>query len=67
MDHLSELSRQIESKTVVASLFCTWLLYWLAIGIYRVYFHPLSKIPGPKVQISTLLPSEKLHDETDDM
>jgi hypothetical protein len=51
MDHLSELSRQIGLKTVVASLFCIWLLYWLAIGIYRVYFHPLSKIPGPKVQI----------------
>jgi hypothetical protein len=49
MDYLSELSGQIGLKTAVASLFCIWLLYWLAIGIYRVYFHPLAKIPGPKV------------------
>lgn len=29
---------------------CTgWLVYWMAVGIYRVYFHPLAKIPGPKV------------------
>jgi hypothetical protein len=26
-----------------------WVAYFVTVGIYRVYFHPLSNFPGPKV------------------
>jgi hypothetical protein len=26
-----------------------WVAYYVAVGVHRVYFHPLSKFPGPKV------------------
>jgi hypothetical protein len=67
MDHLSELFRQGGLKTVAASSFGIWILYWLVIGIYRVYFHPLSKIPGPKVGLSEDHQVGNSRDETDTM
>lgn len=30
-----------------------WLLYLIFGGVYRIYFHPLTKFPGPKVAALT--------------
>jgi hypothetical protein len=49
MDHFWDFIRDSLSKEIFASLFGIWLLRWLAVGVYRVYFHPLAHIPGPKV------------------
>jgi hypothetical protein len=35
----------------VASGVLVWLVYLLGIGIYRLYFHPLAKFPGPKYAV----------------
>jgi hypothetical protein len=46
-------------RDTFAAAFLIWVAYYVAVGIYRVYFHPLAKFPGPKVisQCLTLLPT----------
>ncbi|KAF8856412.1 cytochrome P450 [Acephala macrosclerotiorum] len=49
MGLLSELAAQAVPTLVALSLF-----YTIALPIYRVYFSPLSKFPGPKIAAATL-------------
>jgi hypothetical protein len=41
----------------LTAAFATWLAYYVALCIYRVYFHPLAKFPGPKVTYTLSRPS----------
>ncbi|VUC27941.1 unnamed protein product [Clonostachys rosea] len=40
-------------QRIVASSFCTWVVYLILLGIHRLYFHPLSKFPGPRLAAAT--------------
>ncbi|KAI4944235.1 hypothetical protein J4E91_008790 [Alternaria rosae] len=53
MDRLWNLISSSASKEFGASLVGIWILYWLAVGVYRVYLHPLASIPGPKLAAFT--------------
>ncbi|KAF1913764.1 cytochrome P450 [Ampelomyces quisqualis] len=49
MDHLSILR-------IVSLVIGLLFVRWIARGVYRVYFHPLSRFPGPRFSAFTRLP-----------
>jgi hypothetical protein len=46
---IPEQIQRLPFSNVVAGLFVAWLAYLGALGIYRLYFSPLAKFPGPKL------------------
>jgi hypothetical protein len=45
---------QISYAVLAASTVAAFMTYSTVLVIYRLYFHPLSKIPGPKLAAATL-------------
>ena len=44
----------METWTLLKLLLVFFILYLLGLYVYRMYFDPLSKIPGPKLAAATL-------------
>jgi hypothetical protein len=50
---LDHVQQNLDTATVVVLGVTLWLTYALGLGIYRVFIHPLSKVPGPWLAAAT--------------
>ncbi|KAJ4155986.1 hypothetical protein LMH87_001203 [Akanthomyces muscarius] len=54
--HLASWAHQLTLRDKVAIAASTALVYFALQAIYRIWFHPLAKYPGPKLQAAWYLP-----------
>ena len=57
MEAFQQAKEIISSATFGVTIgvgFGIWALSLFALGVYRLYFHPLAKFPGPKLAALTL-------------
>jgi hypothetical protein len=55
ISQLQEQKLHIPISAALAVIIGTWVLFRLGVVIYRLYIHPLSNFPGPRLAAATSL------------